>query len=85
MAGLACWGWDCFPLLHCVLTGSLPAPPPGPSALLPTNRRALQVLQQAFPDRKVVQVQSREIVLGGGNIHCITQQQPAANLAADAV
>eukprot|EP00897_Mesotaenium_endlicherianum_P006356 jgi/Mesen1/5749/ME000292S04831 len=39
---------------------------------------ALGVLQAAFPDRKVVQVSSgREIVLGGGNVHCITQQQPA--------
>ena len=40
------------------------------------------MLQRAFPDRKVVQVQSREIVLGGGNIHCITQQQPAGAAAA---
>lgn len=37
---------------------------------------AQQVLQEAFPDRTVVAVQTREIVLGGGNIHCITQQQP---------
>ncbi|VAH48609.1 unnamed protein product [Triticum turgidum subsp. durum] len=35
------------------------------------------VLQKAFPDREVVMVEgAREIVLGGGNIHCITQQQP---------
>lgn len=38
---------------------------------------AQAVLQEAFPDRTVVAVQTREIVLGGGNIHCITQQQPA--------
>jgi agmatine deiminase len=38
--------------------------------------KAQAVLQQAFPDREVVAVQTREIVLGGGNIHCITQQQP---------
>ena len=38
--------------------------------------RAVEVLKGAFPDRKVVSVQSREILLGGGNIHCITQQQP---------
>ncbi|KAI7845118.1 hypothetical protein COHA_001323 [Chlorella ohadii] len=40
------------------------------------DARAVEVLKGAFPDRKVVSVQSREILLGGGNIHCITQQQP---------
>ena len=39
--------------------------------------RALAVVAAEFPDRKVVQVQTREVLLGGGNIHCITQQQPA--------
>lgn len=38
---------------------------------------AAEVLARAFPDRKVVQVPTREILLGGGNIHCITQQQPS--------
>lgn len=42
----------------------------------PATCRAVEVLQGAFPGRKVVSVQSREILLGGGNIHCITQQQP---------
>ncbi|NOU83430.1 agmatine deiminase [Paenibacillus sp. LMG 31459] len=37
---------------------------------------ALETLQRIFADRKVVQVNTREIALGGGNIHCITQQQP---------
>ncbi|MBW4082329.1 agmatine deiminase [Paenibacillus sp. S150] len=37
---------------------------------------ALQLLSRLFRDRKVVQVNTREIALGGGNIHCITQQQP---------
>lgn len=40
------------------------------------DAEAQAVLKQAFPDREVVAVQTREIVLGGGNIHCITQQQP---------
>ncbi|KAM0913506.1 hypothetical protein ACQ4PT_012108 [Festuca glaucescens] len=39
---------------------------------------AREVLQKAFPEYEVVMVEgAREIVLGGGNIHCITQQQPA--------
>ena len=41
------------------------------------DARAVAVLQTAFPDCAVVQVPGcREVLLGGGNIHCITQQQP---------
>lgn len=38
---------------------------------------ALQQVQEMFPDRKVVGVNTWEVAYGGGNIHCITQQQPA--------
>lgn len=44
----------------------------------PHDQAALDSLQQAMPERKVVAVPAREILLGGGNIHCITQQQPKA-------
>ena len=36
---------------------------------------ALEQVQAMFPDRKAVGVYTREVVYGGGNIHCITQQQ----------
>jgi agmatine deiminase len=41
-----------------------------------TDGKARAVLARLFPGRKIVGVASREILLGGGNIHCITQQQP---------
>ncbi|MCR4674350.1 MAG: agmatine deiminase [Lachnospiraceae bacterium] len=38
---------------------------------------ALEQIQGIFPEKKVVGVFTREIVYGGGNIHCITQQIPS--------
>jgi agmatine deiminase len=40
------------------------------------DRRAKSAIARLFPGRKVIGVPSREILLGGGNIHCITQQVP---------
>ena len=41
------------------------------------DKQAARQLQRLFPDRNFIGVQAREILLGGGNIHCITQQVPA--------
>jgi len=37
---------------------------------------AAAMLRRLFPGRKVLGVATREVLLGGGNIHCITQQVP---------
>ena len=42
------------------------------------DEEAAAILARAFPGREVVGVPAREILLGGGNVHCITQQVPAA-------
>jgi len=42
------------------------------------DAEAVATYQRLYPGRTVVQVQIGHIALGGGGIHCITQQQPAA-------
>lgn len=39
---------------------------------------ALRKLKSLFPGREIIAVPGREILLGGGNVHCITQQVPLA-------
>ena len=39
------------------------------------DEAALDQLRRIFPEYTVIGVMSREIVYGGGNIHCITQQE----------
>lgn len=46
----------------------------------PADQMALDSLKKLFPGREVVGVNGREILLGGGNIHCITQQQPSGRV-----
>ena len=43
-----------------------------------TDEAAAEVLRECFPERELIGVKAREILLGGGCIHCITQQVPAA-------
>lgn len=42
----------------------------------PQDEPAQETLARLFPTRRIVTVPGREILLGGGNIHCITQQEP---------
>lgn len=44
----------------------------------PMDEKALRLLADAYPGRRVVSVDARELFARGGGIHCITQQQPAA-------
>ncbi len=38
--------------------------------------RAVETLQQVFPDRRVIPINCEPLVWGMGTIHCVTQQQP---------
>jgi agmatine deiminase len=42
----------------------------------PADRVALQTLAALFPDREIVPIYCRDLVLGLGTIHCMTQQLP---------
>ena len=37
---------------------------------------AKTIVQSIFPDRKIICINGIDISMGGGNVHCITQQQP---------
>lgn len=43
----------------------------------PNDELAVKTLQGVLPNHEIVPIYAREILLGGGNIHCITQQQPS--------
>ncbi len=43
----------------------------------PSDRVALNTLAALFPDREVIGVGCRDLVLGLGTLHCMTMQQPA--------
>lgn len=42
----------------------------------PNDGRALGILAEQFPARRVVGIHARDLVWGLGTLHCMTQQQP---------
>lgn len=51
------------------------------SVIVPTYRCdkdaiALEIIQKCFPDRKVVGIDSTDIIWGLGSFHCLSQQEP---------
>jgi agmatine deiminase len=52
------------------------------SVIVPTFRcdkdeKALEIIAGCFPGRKVVGIDSTEIIWGLGSFHCLSQQEPA--------
>ncbi|THU40076.1 agmatine deiminase family protein [Niastella caeni] len=52
------------------------------AVIVPTYRcaqddKALQIIQQCFPDRKVIGIDSTDIIWGLGSFHCLSQQEPS--------
>jgi agmatine deiminase len=43
----------------------------------PKDTQALEILQREFPDRKVMGIDSTNLIWGLGSFHCISQQEPA--------
>lgn len=43
----------------------------------PNDARAIGILQTAFPQRRVIGIDSTELIWGLGSFHCISQQEPA--------
>ncbi len=56
---------------HLVINGAVLVP----QFDLPTDQIAYETLKEVYKNREIIFIKdAREIILGGGNIHCITQQ-----------
>lgn len=62
--------------LNYVISNGILLVPKYSGSLAAKDAQAVQVLQKAFPGRKVVQIDVFNINIGGGGMHCITQQVP---------
>jgi agmatine deiminase len=52
------------------------------AVLVPTfghrnDTRAIDILKDCFPEREIAAIPCRDLAVGGGSIHCVTQQEPA--------
>ena len=87
MSGSAAEGLDVLPRLDddgpptvvpyvnfYVANGALIVPVTGAE----TDADALALLERLYPGREAVPVSGTTLALGGGGVHCITQQVPAA-------
>ena len=45
----------------------------------PNDAAAVDTLQRAFPTRRVIPIDCRELIWGLGAFHCLTQQQPVSS------
>ena len=43
----------------------------------PNDAEALAVLRRLFPERRVVGIDSTDLIWGLGSFHCVSQQEPA--------
>ncbi len=43
-----------------------------------TDQTAINILQNLYPERKIMPVDGMPLIKEGGNVHCITQQMPSA-------
>lgn len=49
-----------------------------PTFRSPKDEKALKIIQECFPDREVVGIDSTDIIWGLGSFHCLSQQEPTA-------
>ena len=63
---------------HYIVNGGVIAPRFG----IPPDNGGLETLESVYPDREVVSVPAGHLEIGGGGIHCITQQIPDGSFIA---
>ena len=48
-----------------------------PTFQCPEDQIAIDTLEQCFPEKKIIPIDSVEIIWGLGSFHCLSQQEPA--------